>query len=486
MALAGGPMTAGASAASKPRTSVSVHFASPSNFSGRLRSPEASCVQHRVVHLQVRKGHKWVSVATEKTSRSGHFHGTVRGRGGGRYRAVAVAEGSCASGTSKTLTTAPATGGGPQQPCNLPLTHDSYDGFHIAVPNGWELLTLGGELEVEKDAVGSEAVIVTPAAQTSGLTAASYFQSRLSAFESQAASGGSAITVTGTGSKNGVPSATFTASIDGQTANGQASVLVKSLPGQASASELVFVADWAPSAAFAADSSLLSSVASCYGPETASLYRFYQDPAFTYMMPAGWSVVPGGEGPDNLNLVDGSSDIVSYLLTTSASLPFNSPQTLIDSFLNAANVTGVTKLWSRATGNTEYEEFTATFQGRPVHGLIYGEATDTSGFSTGVVRVGLAQAANWNAVNGALIQMAGAIQHDFTQDLETINQLNQQWQNFSNQVANFDDILNNQQLTQDPTTGIYYDAPYDSYEVDGPTGPGYYNGDQKLNTINRP
>ena len=118
--------------------------------------------------------------------------------------------------------------------------------------------------------------------------------------------------------------------------------------------------------------------------------------------------------------------------------------------------------------------------------MIYGEVTNEGGFYIGVVRLGLAPAANWNAVNGALIQMAGFIQHDFTQDLQTINQINQQWQSFSNQVANFDDILNNQQLTQDPTTGIYYDAPYDSYEVDGPTGPGYYNGDQKLNTINRP
>jgi hypothetical protein len=152
----------------------------------------------------------------------------------------------------------------------------------------------------------------------------------------------------------------------------------------------------------------------------------------------------------------------------------------------------VTKLWSvtpagqnGAAGTVEYEEFTATFSGQPVHGVVYGQVTDSSGFYSGTVRIGLAPAANWNTVNGALIQMAGFIQHNFTQDLETINQLNQQWQQFSNQVANFDDILNNQQLTQDPTTGIYYDAPYDSYEVNGPTGPGYYNNDQRLNIINR-
>jgi hypothetical protein len=94
--------------------------------------------------------------------------------------------------------------------------------------------------------------------------------------------------------------------------------------------------------------------------------------------------------------------------------------------------------------------------------------------------------ARWNAINGALLQMVGSIQHSFTQDLQEIQRLNQQWQSFSNQVANFDDVLNNQQLTQDPTTGTYYYAPYDSYEADGPNGPGYYYHDQRLNIINRP
>jgi len=369
----------------------------------------------------------------------------------------------------------------------MPLTHDPYDGFHIAVPAGWELFTLGGELEVEKDALGSEAVIVAPAAQTSGLTPASYLQSQLSRLESQVASGGGTLTVTGTGSQNGIPSSTLSASIDGQTATGQATVLVEPLAGQAGSTQLVFAADWAASAAFGSESSLLTSVAHCYGPETASLYQIYQDAAFTYMLPPGWTVPNGGEGQDNLNLVDSSGDIVAYQATNNGVLAFNSPQTLIDNFLNAANVTGVSKLWSvtPSGGSTEYEEFTATFQGQPVHGLIYGQATNTNGFYDGTLRVGLARAGSWNAINGAMIQMAGAIQHNFTQDLETINQLNQQWQSFSNQVANFDDTLNNQQLTQDPRTGTFYDAPYDSYDVNGSNGPGYYKDDQKLNIINR-
>jgi ABC-type bacteriocin/lantibiotic exporter with double-glycine peptidase domain len=80
----------------------------------------------------------------------------------------------------------------------------------------------------------------------------------------------------------------------------------------------------------------------------------------------------------------------------------------------------------------------------------------------------------WNALNSGLIQMAGSIQHNFTQDLEQLQNINQEWQNFSGQVESFDDVLNQQQLVEDPTTGTYYEAPYSSYETDGPDGAGYY------------
>jgi hypothetical protein len=520
MVAVAGVMTGVASAAAKPRTSVSLQIAAHGSFKGRLSSPAAGCLPRRVVRLEKHEGRKWVTVTTAKTNRAGRFQGTLRGGLAGRYRAVAVANGSCASGTSKTVgapagtgsgqgagsghgggsgpgggSTPSGGGSGPQQPaCSLPLTHDTYDGFHIGVPSGWELLALRGELTVEKDAVGSEAAIVAPAAQTSGVTPASYFQSELSTIESVAASAGGTITVTGNGSQNGIPSATFTWSVGGQTLSGQATVLVEPLAGQASSTELVFSAYWAPSAVFGTESSLLSSIAGCYGPERASLYRIFQDAAFTYMLPPGWSNAGEDPGSNSLELTDGQGDYVGYaLLHAVSTFQFNSPQSLIDAYLAGVQITSVTSLWSATPpgqgggpGNTEYEEFTGSLGGTPVHGVIYGEVTNAGGVYSGVVRLGLATAANWNAVNGALIQMAGFIQHDFTQDLQTINQINQQWQSFSNQVANFDDILNNQQLTQDPMTGIYYDAPYDSYEIDGPNGPGYYNNAQLLNIINRP
>jgi hypothetical protein len=209
------------------------------------------------------------------------------------------------------------------------------------------------------------------------------------------------------------------------------------------------------------------------------------------MLPPGWS--PYNETQDSLDLVDGKGDYVTYELVGGSQ--FSDPPSLINVFLSGAGVTAVTALWmantpaqqlqNGGTENSEYEEFTATFQGQPVHGLIFALTDTGTAFNTGVVRIVLASAANWNAVNGALFQIVGSIQHNFTQDLQTMQQLNQQWQNFSNQVANFDDILNSQQLTQDPTTGTYYYAPYDSYEVNGPAGPGYYLNDQRLNIIPR-
>ena len=94
--------------------------------------------------------------------------------------------------------------------------------------------------------------------------------------------------------------------------------------------------------------------------------------------------------------------------------------------------------------------------------------------TSGVEHIGLATTNLWDSVNGGLIEMMGFIQHSFVQDLETIQAVNQQWQDFSGQVANFDDTLNSQQLVQDPSTGGYYEAPYSSWDPNGPNGPGYY------------
>ena len=113
-----------------------------------------------------------------------------------------------------------------------------------------------------------------------------------------------------------------------------------------SSTELVFVADWAPQAVFGTESSLLTSIADCYGPEQGSLYQMVQTEAFTYMFPPGWSVPGGGEGQDSLLLQDNQGDVVGYLLAgTGPNFQFDSPQTEIDSYPAYVGIDSVTSLW---------------------------------------------------------------------------------------------------------------------------------------------
>ena len=68
-----------------------------------------------------------------------------------------------------------ATSGG--SACPLPLTHDTYDGFHIGVPSGWYLSTLQGAIAVSASPSGTLGSLLYPALLTKGLTATSFFSS---------------------------------------------------------------------------------------------------------------------------------------------------------------------------------------------------------------------------------------------------------------------------------------------------------------------
>ena len=259
-------------------------------------------------------------------------------------------------------------------------------------------------------------------------------------------------------------------------------------------SELVFTAYWAPPAALAADAPLLSSIATCYGPERGSLFQVFQDQVFTYIMPPGWTVAD--ESQNNIDLHLGTTADVSYvLLEAIPSSQVSSAQGLIDYVLghdgfsavdSLTTITAPSQATQAGTQSTEYEEFTGTLSGVSDHGLIYATTSVGGGVASGVVRIAVSSADEWNSLNSGMIQMAGAIQHNFSQDLQQLQQVMQQFQDFSGQVEDFDDVLNNQQLVQDPTSGKYYEAPYSSYTVDGPAGPGYYlPTGQRLNEIQR-
>lgn len=239
---------------------------------------------------------------------------------------------------------------------------------------------------------------------------------------------------------------------------------------------------------------MLSSIAHCYGSESSTLFRVFQDQAFTYIMPPGWTVFD--EEQNGIDLHGPAGEDVSYsLLEAVSASDADSPQTMIDFYLSNLHFQSVDSVWSTSTPNQtnsgggtsslEYEEFTADLNG-PVHGLIYANTSTEGSDTSGVVRLALSTAPEWNGENSGLIQMSGAVQHNFTQDLQQLQQVNQEFQDFSGQVANFDDTLNSQQLVQDPSTGTFYEAPYSSYQVDGPNGPGYYNDQQLLNPVQRP
>jgi hypothetical protein len=382
----------------------------------------------------------------------------------------------------------------PVPACTMPLTHDTYNGFHIAVPTGWELSSLNGQILVESDSSGTESVLVYAAIQTTGLTPASFFTSYLGFFEQQVARAGNSVTAQPAQGQPGVPTESLNGTAGGQAVAGMATVVQLPLQTQLSSTELVFIAYWAPTQSFPTESGMLASIGHCYGPEAGTLYRVFRDQAFTYIMPPQWVVA--GETQNSIDLHLGTTADVSYALFEAIqSSQVGSGRDLVGFVLGQEGLTNVHALWTATTPNQQagsgvqsgaYEEFTATLGGNSTHGLIFALADVGGGGKSGYMRIAITTADQWNAMNAALIQMAGAIQHDFTQDLQQLQRINQEFQNFSGQVANFDDVLNQQQLVQDPSTGTYYEAPYSSYIVNGSAGPGYYlpNG-QPLNVIQR-
>ncbi|HEV2360977.1 MAG TPA: hypothetical protein VGS21_04695, partial [Acidimicrobiales bacterium] len=247
---------------------------------------------------------------------------------------------------------------------------------------------------------------------------------------------------------------------------------------------------------YAGAQSELSAVANCYGPESGSPSRVFKDQVFTYAIPPGWT--PYDENSNGIDLHGPDSSDVSYILDGPVETStFDSPQTMVAWFLHGVGISGVSSLSSvgspgsqASNGGTQadlYELFDGQLGGPAVRGLIFSYTVVSGTIASGYIRMAVSPVGAWNSLNGSMLQIAGSIQHDFSQDLANLAQVNRQWQDFSGQVANFDDTLNNQQLTQDPNTGYFYEAPYSAYDVNGDGGPGYYldNGD-RLNEVERP
>lgn len=418
---------------------------------------------------------------------SGHLSAPTTSTTG---RADASAAGEPSNGG---VSTVPPTTAATAASCTLPLTHATDVGFHIAVPSGWDLSTLNGEAVVATTPADTEAVLVYPALLTSGLTATSFFNTYLSKLDQENAANGAPVSTTPAAGAHGMPAVNFTQTLNGTPIEGYATVEVLPLAAPGATQEAAYVAYWAPTSMYPGARSELSAISACYGPESGSLFRVFQDQVFTYAVPLGWT--PADENANGIDLHGPNSSDVSYIqdgpVETSQ---FNSPQTMIAWFTQGVGITGVTSLSSVASpqsqasnGGTQsdlYEEFTAQSSGQGVRGLAYSYVVVNGSIASGFIRILVSPAGDWNSLNPSMLQIAGSIQHNFSQDLANLQQVNQQWQDFSGQVADFDDTLNNQQLVQDPNTGIHYEAPYAAWDPNGPRGPGYYlpNGDS-LNPV---
>lgn len=388
--------------------------------------------------------------------------------------------------------TVPPGGGAPAvsatASCPLPLVTDSYQGFRVGVPPGWDVSTLDGTVAVERDTTGTEAALIYPAALTSGLTPASFFSSYMRYQQKLVAKSGASLTFQLQPDVGGLPRASVRLHSNGKDLVGEASATVLKLRTQFGSQEAVFSVYWAPPARVATDRAVLSEIGRCYAPEPASLFQVFRDQSFTYIMPPGWTTFDEGQDSLDLHGYNNHAD-VSYLFF---GIPpqYNTPSTALAHIFQVIGVTvtsvlSTTRAPSQQTSSgavqgVEYVEFLGRSEGLTVHGLVYILTDAGSSGVFGVMRMGLATTTLWDSVNGGLIEMMGSIQHSFVQDLQDIQRLNQQWQAESAQEANFDDIINGQQLVQDPSTGGYYEAPYSSYDPDGADGPGYYLPDGQL------
>ncbi len=201
-------------------------------------------------------------------------------------------------------------------------------------------------------------------------------------------------------------------------------------------------------------------------------------------LPQGWSVAD--EGQDTIDIVgDSKRALASYLLMmVSASTGATTPRTLLEYALSTMKIQIGTIISSNDTPSqqgadgsvqgSETMEFTGTFQGQAVHGLVYVYCVAGPSVVSGVMRLGMSAAGRWNAVNSGLIRVMTSIQHNFAQDQAQIDHLNQQQSQQQQQEQQFDNVINGVQDVQDTSTGTVYEAPYDAYMQNGPDGPGYY------------
>ena len=240
---------------------------------------------------------------------------------------------------------------------------------------------MGGTIEVSKDATGTEAALLYPAALTSGLTAAGFFSTYMRFEQQFLAKSGVTLTF------KMQPSATRASAGLHPVARCRDGVLAgEATGGHAARANPVRLPGGRVLRLVGAPQPVGGGLRQAHrasGPATAprppSLFQVFRDQSFTYIMPPGWSVLD--EHQDNLDLHGDNNDAgVSYLFFGVPPQYDNPPLALAHIFqvegISVTSVLSVTRLADQqlSTGGVQgqqYEEFLGRQLGKAVHGLVY-------------------------------------------------------------------------------------------------------------------
>ena len=284
---------------------------------------------------------------------------------------------------------------------------------------------MGGTIVVSKDATGTEAALLYPAALTTGLTPASFFSSYLRYEQQVLAKEGVTLSFKMQPSTTGLPQASIDLRSSRALLAGEARVVVLPVRTQFGSQEAVFSAWWAPPSRWASDSAKLIAVRSCFSAAPADLFQVFRDQNFTYIMPTGWACWTRGR----------TTSTSAATATTPTSATFSSgyrPSTTPRRWRwpTYSRWTGITVTRVLSVTRLADQQVVGGRRAGPavrgVPGPLPGPGGPRAGVHTHRHRpgghlwcdaVGFSTTNLWNSVNGGLIEMMGAVQHSFVQDL---------------------------------------------------------------------
>ena len=218
--------------------------------------------------------------ASRKLRRSSALLGAMSLTGAAAFVPSTAAVVAVPNGRGSTATT-------PASSCDLPVVSDSYDGFKVGVPTGWDVSSLQGLVGVTANAAGTEGALSYRISLTRGVTTQSLFSSFMTYEQAPANKGRPLLTPS---ARARSPPARLRSAEAGAVPPGHATVLV--LPQRTAVTTRGSV--WPLrtgrlKAQLSAAGPTLAQIGRCYQPERADLFQLFRNVGpFMFTMPSGW------------------------------------------------------------------------------------------------------------------------------------------------------------------------------------------------------